>query len=207
MVRSSLLLFMDKSSHCDYWHLQFEADSNFNHQRSCKTTFKEKEKVAQWRAKQEDTMIRSQQSFHAVDKSVLFANIIWVLINNRLLPSSTHPIHHVMLIAFPPVQTWYHTVVKSYISPALNQQNTIYGFCFWISASAPRCWVFPISCCSCAFSCASRSPVRPATAPPTAPETRLVTPEPKSVSCPLASCSLPWAFCSAPARLRFYMSC
>jgi hypothetical protein len=76
--------------------------------------------------------------------------------------------------------------------------HAIYWFCFWISYSAPLCCVLPESCWSCALSCASLSPVKPATVPPTVPATRFAMPDPKSLSWPWASWALPSAFCCSP---------
>lgn len=74
--------------------------------------------------------------------------------------------------------------------------------CFWMSCSAPRCWVLPVSCCFWYSAWAAVLPVMPATAPPTVPETRSAMPEPRSESWPLASCCWPSRFWLRPWDLR-----
>lgn len=91
----------------------------------------------------------------------------------------------------------------------LTGGNPIYldsaSACFWMSCSAPRCWVLPVSCCFWYSVWAAVLPVMPATAPPTVPETRSAIPEPRSDSWPLASCCWPSRFCWRPWDFRDYV--
>lgn len=131
---------------------------------------------------------------------VFVLRIIYLKANNRnACPSSISGGIKIMLMGEVP---------KSHAarSPTSNANHAIYldsaSACFWMSCSAPRCVVLPVSCCFWYSAWAAVLPVIPATAPPTVPETRSAMPEPRSESCPLASCCWPSRFWLRPWLFR-----